>query len=186
MSIELDELIELQQKLIGFINTHHLEDFSKLYCEKIDSLKEYDHVEFLLRAIRYGLLSFVQTLLKHGSTKINANCHHSSRGISPLIAAIRAQKHDIIKYLIEEAKVNVNYSCETNRTTCLHEAIRQHDLSTISLLLQYGATIDQHHFKVAIIACLTSQETVSTFSHLLPYSLLILSFIIEKYSIGSV
>ncbi|CAF4369752.1 unnamed protein product, partial [Rotaria sordida] len=83
-------------------------DFLKLYRESLDILKDYDHVELLLRASRYGLLSFVQNILNDGSGVVNVNCRHPSTKVSPLVVAIRAQKHDVINYLIQEAKGNIN------------------------------------------------------------------------------
>ncbi|CAF3150254.1 unnamed protein product [Rotaria sp. Silwood2] len=148
-----------QQQLVAFIDSQSLEDFLELYRASLGILKEYDHVELLLRASRYGLLSFVRNILNDGSAFVNANCRHPSTKILPLVVAIRAQKHDVINYLIQEAKTDINWSCEKKNITCLHEAIRQRDLSTTKLLLQYGAIVDKRHLQIAIIECLSPKDT---------------------------
>ncbi|CAF1174288.1 unnamed protein product [Rotaria sordida] len=158
-SIEQSDLKTNQQQLVALIDSQSLEDFIKLYRESLSTLKEYDHVELLLRASRYGLLPFVRNILNDSSALVDTNCRHSSTYVSPLVVAIRAQKHDVINYLIQEAKADVNWSCDEKNTTCLHEAIRRHDLSTAKLLLQYGAIVDKRHLQIAMIECLSQKDT---------------------------
>jgi len=140
-----------QQQLIDLIDDHALEEFFVLYGEISSNLKSFEHVELLLRACRFGTLSFVQSILNNNSV-IDVNCRHPSTGFSPLFIAIRAQQHDIIEYFIRETQADVNCNFQTN-TTCLHEALRQRDLFTIKLLLEHDVIIDESHLFLVIIEC---------------------------------
>lgn len=140
-----------QQDLIDLIDDHALEKFLALYRQISSNLKSFEHVELLLRACRFGTLSFVKNILNNNSI-IDINCRHPSTGFSPLFIAIRAQQHDIIEYFIRETQADVNCNFQTN-TTCLHEALRQRDLFTIKLLLEHGVIIEESHLFLVIIEC---------------------------------
>jgi ankyrin repeat protein len=141
-----------QQRLIELIDAHATtDDFLTLYRYSVTALKPFEQNELLLRACRFGTLAIIQALLSDGHVTVD-NCHHPSTGCSPLFIAIRAHQTAIIYYLIHEVHADVNSS--TNRDeTCLHEAIRQRDLSTVKLLLEHGATVDERHFLLAIKEC---------------------------------
>jgi len=147
-----------QQQLINLIDSHKLDEFLTLYRQSVFVLKPFERIEILLRACRFGSLVLVRNILNEDSA-VDVNCCHPSTGYSPLFIAIRAHQHDIIEYLIQETQANVNGTCatsendETAATTCLQEALRQQDLSTITLLLQHGAIVDERHLFLAIIEC---------------------------------
>jgi ankyrin repeat protein len=153
--------IKLQERLIDLMNKELLEDFSDLYFKSLLIIKSYEHIELLLYACRFGLLSFVKKILNNNSTVINVNCYHPSTGFPPLFIAIRSQKHLIIEYLIREAKADVNWSCDKIGRTCLNEAIRRWDLSTVALLIEHGAIVDQRHLFISIIECFREKDKVS-------------------------
>lgn len=155
------------KQLVDLIDNQSLDDFIELYRKSIRILKTYDHIELILRATRFGLLPFVKCLLNDGADCIDVNCQYVSSGISPLVVAIRAQKHDLINYFILEAKADVNWSCPKKKLTCLHEAIRQCDLSTVTLLLEHGTIVDKRHLRAVIIECLSPRVTVMLILRLL-------------------
>ncbi|CAM4984496.1 unnamed protein product [Rotaria socialis] len=145
------------QKLFYFIHIHELNDFITFYEQCSSALKPFEHAEILFRACRFDSLNFVRAILKDNK-RIAINVRHPSTGYSPLFIAIRAQQHEIIDYLDQEKRADVNGNsnisihCES-MTSCAHEALRQHDQLTLCLLLEHEALIDQSHIFLAIIEC---------------------------------
>ncbi|CAF3333317.1 unnamed protein product [Rotaria socialis] len=127
------------------------------YEQCSSALRPFEHAEILFRACRFGTLDFVRAILKD-NTRIDINIRHPSTGYSPLFIAIRAQQHEIIDYLVQEKRADVNGNSNISihcgsMTSCVHEALRQHDQLTLCLLLEHGALIDQSHIFLAIIEC---------------------------------
>ncbi|CAF1045490.1 unnamed protein product [Adineta steineri] len=147
---------QIQEQLINLIDNQSLEEFISLYSKHSSLLKSYQHTELLFRSCRLGLLSFVEYILN--SKLIDINCSHPSTGYPLLFISIRSQKHDIIRYIIQQTNANINWSCQNNEITCLNEAIRQLDYSTVILLLEHGCTINQSHLFGTIIECFRQRD----------------------------
>ena len=159
------EIQNQQQQMMKLIDNHLLDEFLVIYRQSLCSLQPFEQIQILLHACRFGTSEFVHNILNEKSS-ININCRHSSTGYTPLFTAIRAKRHDIIKYLIEktEADVNCNFTNNANLeaiTTCLHEALHQRDLLTVKLLLQYGAIVNERHLYMAINECFRQDSKVS-------------------------
>ena len=152
------------QQLIDLIDSEALDDFLTRYRESLSLLKPFERVALLLRACRSGSLQVVKTILDEDPV-MDVNCRHPSTNYSPLMIAIRAQRDAIIKYLIQETEADVN--CTFGNTekddaasTCLHEALRQGDVSTVMLLVKHGVVVTKSHLYVAVIECFRPRHKV--------------------------
>ncbi|CAF0911330.1 unnamed protein product [Adineta steineri] len=150
---------QIHEQLINLTDDQSLEDFISLYSKYSSLLKSHQHTELLFRSCRLGLLSFLEYILN--SKLIDINCPHPSTGYPLLFLSIQPQKHDIIKYIIQQTNANINWSCQNNGITCLNEAIRQSDYSTVILLLEHGYAINQSHLFGTIIECFRQDNKVS-------------------------
>lgn len=146
---------DLQVELVNFIDDQNWEKFLLLFEEINSRLKLFELLELLFRACRFGTLPMVKKVLE-ANVLIDVNSRHSSTRYSPLFIAIRAQQHDIIQYLIRETDADINSRFPKNRT-CLHEALRRGDLSTVTLLLDRQVDVDQSHLFLIIIECLRGE-----------------------------
>ncbi|DBA00019.1 TPA: hypothetical protein N0F65_002022 [Lagenidium giganteum] len=91
---------------------------------------------FMSRAVAayMGKLTSVQELLNCGATV--AKVDHNGR--NALHHACRKDQDDVVRFLIMEAKMDINSQSE-NKDTPLHKAVRGKSVKSIELLLQLGA-----------------------------------------------
>ena len=91
----------------------------------------------LFNAVEKGDLAHLKQVLLTKKLSVNSfNC----KGMPLLVYAVQHQKHEIIKYLLDQPDLNsdislFNHGVDT-RCTALHEACNQNDANTIQLLLQ--------------------------------------------------
>lgn len=160
-----------QQELLDLIDDQNLDKFLLLFEDIRSTLKLFEQLELLFRACRFGTLPMVKGILET-NVLIDVNSRHPSTRFSPLFIAIRAQQHEIIEYFIGETEADVNGRFPKNRT-CLHEALRRGDVSTVTLLLDRQVDVDQSHLFLIIIECF--REEVTKVSFLISYTYLIVS-----------
>ena len=156
---------ERLQDLLDFIDDQNFDKFLVLYGEIHSKLKSLEHLELLFRACRFGTLSFVKRIL-NDNTLVHVNSPHPSTKYSPLFIAIRAQQYEIIKYLVEETEADINCRFPKDRT-CLHEALRQGDVPTVTLLLDRQVNVDQSHLLLIIIKCFREEVSMVLFDQLI-------------------
>ena len=158
-----------QQELLDLIDDQNLEKFLLLFEDISSTLKSFEQLELVFRACRFGTLTIVKGILQ-GNVLIDANSRHPSTKFSPLFIAIRAQQHEIIEYFIQETDADINGRFPKNRT-CLHEALRRGDLSTVTLLLDKQVEVDQGHLFLIIIECF--REKITKVLFIISYTYLI-------------
>ena len=97
---------QIHEELINLIDNQLYENFIILYSKHSSSLKSFEHIELLFRFLSFWLFIILEFLLN--SKLIDINCSHPSTGYSPLFISIRLEKHNIIKYIIEQTNININ------------------------------------------------------------------------------
>jgi len=88
-------------------------------------------------ACEYGDLSILDFLLKHGGDKLLQT--GDSRKFTPLTVAAHKARNDVIKFLVQEWNVDVNYTTDVNP---LFMAIQNDNIETSKLLIELGANVN--------------------------------------------
>lgn len=89
-------------------------------------------MEFLFKIIKANNLQ----LLKENLNKKNINKRHFANDLTPLLYAIKSQKLDIVRWLLDEG-ANVNAQ-DCGGQTSLHYATRSVNLEIVKLLLKFN------------------------------------------------
>eukprot|EP01124_Arcella_intermedia_P031653 TRINITY_DN7205_c0_g1_i1.p1 TRINITY_DN7205_c0_g1~~TRINITY_DN7205_c0_g1_i1.p1 ORF type:complete len:425 (+),score=96.34 TRINITY_DN7205_c0_g1_i1:65-1339(+) len=88
----------------------------------------------LHNACEYGDLPIIEFLLKHGGDKLFTAA--DARGFTPLTVAAYHRRDDVVKYLVQIWKADVNFKADVNP---LFMAVQNDAIQTVSLLLSLGA-----------------------------------------------
>jgi len=111
-------------------------------------------------AAKYGKSAIVKLLCEHGAQADAKN----NDGWTPLIEAVIglatattsvATTHEIINYLVQHGKANVNEH-DIAHCTALHYAARDGHLDSVKYLISHGAKVNAHNVDVcsALLFCL--------------------------------
>lgn len=101
-----------------------------------------------------GSLHVVETLLKMPSVDVNLDAGQGS----PLYIACMFENHFIVEKLVECPRVEVNQVKKDSNESALFVACRMKSLSTIQLLLQYGADTSIQNFEHHVCSHDTNPE----------------------------
>lgn len=113
--------------LFAFINVSTASNtISTVNKEKITI--NYDDITPLCVAIIKGDLEVVKKFVEYGS-----DVNQKSNGLTPLMIAARSNKTEIVKYLIENCKVNINEK-DSNGFTALKYAELSNATESIEIL----------------------------------------------------
>src|SRR5437899_2646813 len=124
--------------LIDFItdDEKHFDNFLSKYKKNQKKL-QIIFKKFLKYSNKINILKIISTHLE----TVNFGNSHTGENINPLIYASRHSKWDIIRFLIEETDVDVNYLSE-NDTTAIMYAAEISAFSIVEYLLENGAFIN--------------------------------------------
>ena len=135
-----DVYFSLKHKTFGIKNLR-IKSFADIEASLYTS-DEYDEYETqkFLGAVKSGKLSEVQ---KNYKSTVDVNRVDSQSGQTPLIIAIKAKNHDILKFLLNLENINVEQRDQYKYAfTPLLHACQMKDLEAMKLLIGNGANVN--------------------------------------------
>jgi len=91
----------------------------------------------LHNACKHGTIDILDFLLKHGGDKILQTV--DSRDLTPLTVAADKDRKDIVKFLVKDWQVDINYLSEVNP---LLMAVQKDHIDMVQLLIDLGADVN--------------------------------------------
>jgi ankyrin repeat protein len=129
-----------QPEKFEFLQSFGLKEHESMSLDKLPEGQNINIQHLLHTAVEAGSIDCV----KHIIEKYGANPHRHYMGVQPLYTAATSDKTEMVRYLLENHKVDTHFGNGRYATgpTALWGAINLKSLESIALLLQHGGPVD--------------------------------------------